>query len=68
MSKFSSPRLKWGEVAWATVLKLAALPPLVWGACLLLNLSSLETGVAVMTAALTTGANAAFSSPFFTVF
>jgi len=48
----------WQEVAWATVLKLAALPLLVWGACLLLGLSALETGVAVMTAALPTGANA----------
>lgn len=48
----------WGEVAWATVLKLAALPLMVWGACALLGLSALETGVAVMTAALPTGANA----------
>jgi predicted permease len=48
----------WGEVAWAAVLKLAALPLLVWGGCLLLALSPLETGVAVMTAALPTGANA----------
>ena len=46
------------EVAWATVLKLAALPILVWGGCLLMALSPLETGVAVMTAALPTGANA----------
>lgn len=48
----------WGEVAWAAVLKLAILPLLVWGSCLLLDLSPLETGVAVMTAALPTGANA----------
>lgn len=48
----------WGEVAWATVLKLAVLPLLVWGACLLLGLSRIETGVAVMAAALPTGANA----------
>jgi predicted permease len=48
----------WGEVAWATVLKLAVLPPMVWGACVLLGLGPLETGVAVMTAALPTGANA----------
>jgi predicted permease len=48
----------WGEVAWATVLKLAALPLLVWGACALMGLGPLETGVAVMTAALPTGANA----------
>lgn len=34
----------WGEVAWATVLKLAALPPLVWGACLLLNLVAAGDG------------------------
>ncbi|HWT09726.1 MAG TPA: AEC family transporter [Roseomonas sp.] len=48
----------WGEVAWATVLKLAALPLMVWAGCLVLGLSPLETGVAVMTAALPTGANA----------
>lgn len=48
----------WREVAWATVLKLAALPLMVWGTCALLGLSPLETGVAVMTAALPTGANA----------
>jgi len=48
----------WGEVAWATILKLAALPLMVWGACLLFGLSPIETGVAVMTAALPTGANA----------
>ncbi|MBR0672327.1 AEC family transporter [Neoroseomonas soli] len=48
----------WREVAWATVLKLAALPLMVWGGCVLLALSPLETGVAVMTAALPTGANA----------
>ncbi|WP_137124765.1 AEC family transporter [Roseomonas sp. HF4] len=47
-----------GEVAWATVLKLAALPLLVWGLCLLLGLSRLEVAVAVTTAALPTGANA----------
>jgi malonate transporter len=48
----------WREVAWATVLKLAALPLMVWGACAALALSPLETAVAVMTAALPTGANA----------
>jgi malonate transporter len=48
----------WGEVAWATVLKLAVLPLMVWGACLLFHLSPTETGIAVMTAALPTGANA----------
>jgi len=48
----------WGEVAAATGLKLAALPLMVWGASALLGLSALETGVAVLTAALPTGANA----------
>lgn len=48
----------WGEVAWATVLKLVMLPLLVWGFCALMGLSALETGVAVMTAAMPTGANA----------
>lgn len=57
LAAFSAGR-GWGEVAWAAVLKLAALPLLVWGVCALLGLSALETGVAVMTAALPTGANA----------
>ena len=48
----------WREVAWGTVLKLAALPLMVWGACAALGLSQVETAVAVMTAALPTGANA----------
>ncbi len=48
----------WREVAWAAVLKLAALPLMVWGACVALALSPMETAVAVMTAALPTGANA----------
>lgn len=46
------------EVAWAVVLKLAVLPLLVWGLCLLFGLGRLETAVAVTTAALPTGANA----------
>ncbi|WP_198378483.1 AEC family transporter [Neoroseomonas rubea] len=46
------------EVAWAVVLKLAAMPLLVWGLCLLFGLGPLETAVAVTTAALPTGANA----------
>jgi malonate transporter len=50
--------LAWREVAWATVLKLAVLPLLVWGVCRLAGLSPMETGIAVMTAALPTGANA----------
>jgi hypothetical protein len=48
----------WREVAWATVLKLAALPLMVWGVCVALALAPMETAVAVMTAALPTGANA----------
>jgi predicted permease len=47
-----------GDVAWALVLKLAALPALVWGMCLAFGLGPLETAVAVTTAALPTGANA----------
>ena len=46
------------DVAWALVLKLAALPLLVWGLCLAFGLGPLETAVAVTTAALPTGANA----------
>ena len=46
------------EVAWAVVLKLAALPLLVWGLCVAFGLGQLETAVAVTTAALPTGANA----------
>jgi malonate transporter and related proteins len=46
------------DVAWALVLKLAALPLLVWGLCLAFALGPLETAVAVTTAALPTGANA----------
>ena len=46
------------DVAWALVLKLAALPLLVWGLCIAFALGPLETAVAVTTAALPTGANA----------
>ncbi len=46
------------DVAWAAVLKLAALPLLVWGLCSAFGLGPLETAVAVTTAALPTGANA----------
>ena len=46
------------EVAWTVVLKLAVLPLLVWGLCVLFGLGPLETAVAVTTAALPTGANA----------
>jgi predicted permease len=47
-----------GEVAWTLVLKLAVLPLLVWGLCILIGLGPLETAVAVTSAALPTGANA----------
>lgn len=46
------------EVAWATVLKLLAMPLVVWGFCAAFGLGPLETAVAVTTAALPTGANA----------
>lgn len=46
------------EVAWLSVLKLLAMPALVWGLCLAFGLGPLETAVAVTTAALPTGANA----------
>lgn len=46
------------DVAWALVLKLAVLPVLVLGLCVLFGLGRLETAVAVTTAALPTGANA----------
>lgn len=48
----------WRDVAWASALKLVALPAMVWGVCALVRLSPLETAVCVMTAALPTGANA----------
>ncbi len=47
-----------GRTALVTALKLLALPALVWGFCLLLALPPLDTAVAVVTAALPTGANA----------
>ncbi|MCW8084095.1 AEC family transporter [Sabulicella glaciei] len=47
-----------GRTAMTVVLKLGALPLLVWGFCRLLDLSPLETAVAVLTASLPTGANA----------
>ncbi|HYF06835.1 MAG TPA: AEC family transporter [Acetobacteraceae bacterium] len=48
----------WREVAWLSVLKLLAMPLLVWGLCLAFGLGPLDTAVAVTTAALPTGANA----------
>jgi len=48
----------WAQTGVMVVLKLAALPLLVWGFCLLLGVSAFETSVAVLTAALPTGANA----------
>lgn len=47
-----------GEVAWSVVLKLAVLPLAVWGLCHAMALTPLETAVAVVSAALPTGANA----------
>jgi len=48
----------WGQTAATAGLKLLALPLLVWGFCALLDVSPFETAVAVLTAALPTGANA----------
>lgn len=48
----------WRETALTVVLKLAAMPLLVWGVARWLGLGPLETAVAVVTAALPTGANA----------
>jgi malonate transporter and related proteins len=48
----------WRETAVACALKLAALPALVWLAARLLALPPLETAVAVVVAAMPTGANA----------
>jgi predicted permease len=48
----------WRRTAVTVALKLIALPVLVFGFCWLLGLGRLETAVAVMTAALPTGANA----------
>lgn len=47
-----------GRTAVVAALKLGLMPLLVWGFCRLLDLSPLETAVAVVTAALPTGANA----------
>lgn len=47
-----------GRTALTLALKLALMPLLVWGFCRMLDLSPLETAVAVVTAALPTGANA----------
>ncbi|PZW42295.1 hypothetical protein C8P66_11881 [Humitalea rosea] len=47
-----------GSLVATVVLKLLALPVLVWLACALLRLPALETAVAVTAAALPTGANA----------
>jgi len=46
------------RTALVTALKLLVLPALVWGFCLLLALPPLDTAVAVVVAALPTGANA----------
>jgi predicted permease len=51
-------RTAWRETLLATVLKLALLPLLVWLAALALALPPLETAVAVVVAAMPTGANA----------
>lgn len=48
----------WRETLATAVLKLFALPVIVWGAALALRLSPIETAVAVTMAALPTGANA----------
>lgn len=48
----------WAQTGAMVLLKLAALPLLVWGFCRLLGVSEFETSVAVLTAALPTGANA----------
>ncbi|MBL6456583.1 AEC family transporter [Belnapia sp. T6] len=48
----------WRETVVAVVLKLLAMPALVWLVALAMDLSRLETAVAVVTAALPTGANA----------
>ncbi len=48
----------WREVALGSLLKLLAMPMLVWGLCVMFGLGALETAVAVTTAALPTGANA----------
>jgi len=48
----------WRETAVACMLKLLAMPVLVWGAARLLGLPPFETAVTVVTAALPTGANA----------
>lgn len=48
----------WVQTGATVVLKLAVLPVVVWGFCTLLGVSAFETSVAVLTAALPTGANA----------
>ncbi len=51
-------RTAWRETAVACLLKLFAMPAVVWGMSLLLALTPRETAVTVVTAALPTGANA----------
>ena len=48
----------WAQTGATVALKLAVLPALVWFFCWLLGVSAFETSVAVLTAALPTGANA----------
>jgi len=50
-------RAAWTQAALTCALKLLALPAVVWGVALLLGLGPLETAVAVVAAALPTGAN-----------
>jgi len=51
-------RAAWKQTGVTILLKLAALPLLVWGITRLMGLSELEVAVATLTAALPTGANA----------
>jgi len=51
------------EAGLATLLKLAALPALVWGLARLAGLGPLPTAVAVLTAGMPTGANALLPGP-----
>ena len=51
-------RAAWRETALVLGLKLLAMPALVWAACWLLEVPAMDTAVAVLVAAMPTGANA----------
>jgi predicted permease len=57
LAGFAAAKGAWREVSLALVLKMLALPALVWAVAIAAGLGPLETAVAVTAAALPTGAN-----------